>query len=80
MAKTAPSGRFSRYPAVSRGTTTKAVAPTPSTTTSSTPDLGDMTVSEVLEWVGDDETRRAEALASEQSGKQRKGVLDALGA
>jgi hypothetical protein len=76
MAKTKPSGRFSRYPAVNRDNTTKPVAKP----TSSSPDLADMTVAEVVEWVGDDPDRRATALAAEASGKQRKGVTDALGA
>lgn len=87
------SGRFSRYPAVNRdvpgGTATPVakVAAKPiaapvekvvDNPVDNSVDLSNMTVAEVLAWVGDDDTRRAEALAAEQSGKQRKSLLDAL--
>jgi hypothetical protein len=42
------------------------------------PDLGDMTVIEVLEWVGDDDDRRDAVLSAEQAGRRRKGVLNGL--
>jgi hypothetical protein len=38
----------------------------------------DGTVAEVLDWAGDDESRRAAALAVEKTGKNRKGIIDAL--
>lgn len=38
----------------------------------------DGTISEILEWVGDDENRRRVALQAEQIGKQRTTLLDAL--
>jgi hypothetical protein len=41
--------------------------------------IGDMTVAEVLEWVGEDEDRRVAALAAEESGRARKGLLKSLG-
>lgn len=41
--------------------------------------IGDMTVAEVLEWVGDDEDRRVAALAAEESGRARKSLLKSLG-
>ena len=42
------------------------------------PDLSEMTVPEVLEWVGDDEERRVAALSAEENGRDRKGVVNAL--
>jgi hypothetical protein len=41
-------------------------------------DVPDGTVADVLEWVGDDPDRANAALEAEESGKRRKGVLDAL--
>lgn len=41
-------------------------------------DPADLTVDEVLEWVGDDEDRRASALAAEEAGKARKTLVAAL--
>lgn len=42
-------------------------------------DVPDGTVAEVLDWAGDDPDRRTRALETEKRGKQRKGILDALG-
>lgn len=42
------------------------------------PDLSEMTVPEVLAWVGDDEERQAIALGIERDGRRRKGLLKAL--
>ena len=42
-------------------------------------DVPDGTVAEILEWAGDDPDRRTRALETERRGKQRKGILDALG-
>jgi hypothetical protein len=42
------------------------------------PALEDMTVAEVLEWVGDDDKRREAALAAEQDGRARKGLIKTL--
>jgi hypothetical protein len=69
MSKT--SGRFSRYPAVNRDGKQQ---PKPA----AGPDFAAMTIADVLEWVGDDEARRAEALAAEQAGKARSTLIDAL--
>ena len=43
-----------------------------------TVDLEAMTVNEVLHWAGDDAERRAFALDAELTGRNRKGVLNAL--
>jgi hypothetical protein len=67
------SGRFSRYPAVNR-----SVSKPTSKNTTATTDTSSMTVDEVIAWVGDDASRRAEALATEQAGKNRKSLLGAL--
>lgn len=84
------SGRFSRYPAVNRDggaapvakqvakPAAKPVAAPVDNPVDNSVALSDMTVAEVLAWVGDDDARRADALAAEQSGKQRKSLLDAL--
>lgn len=37
------------------------------------------TAAEVLAWVGNDEDRRAAALAAEHAGKQRKTLISSLG-
>ena len=76
MAKTYPSGRFSRYPAVNRDA---ASAPAPAPAANQVPDLTDLTIDEVLAWVGNDPARAAEAKTQETAGKQRKRLLEALG-
>jgi hypothetical protein len=43
-------------------------------------DAADLTVAEVLEWVGTDSVRKATALKSERNGKARKGLLATLSA
>ena len=43
-----------------------------------TVDLAEMTVTEVLAWVGDDPTRAHWARSEEAAGRNRKGVLSAL--
>jgi len=43
-------------------------------------DAADLTVAEVLEWVGTDSVRKAKALKSERKGKARKGLLATLSA
>ena len=45
-----------------------------------TVDLSEMTVTEVLEWVGDDESRRHWARSEEIAGRNRKGIVAAHGA
>ena len=42
------------------------------------PDLAEMTVAEVLGWVGDDDERRSAALAVELDGRARKGLIKTL--
>lgn len=65
-------GRFSRFPAVNREVNVD------------TSDIGggypvDGSVSEVLDWVGDDPDRALEALERElQRDKPRKGVVEVL--
>jgi hypothetical protein len=43
-------------------------------------DAADLTVAEVLEWVGTDSVRKAKALKSERKGKARKSLLATLSA
>jgi hypothetical protein len=81
MSKTVPSGRHSRFPAVNREGASRP-APQPQQTAapaeSQTPNFNDLTVREVLEWVGDDAARAATALAAERAGKNRKSLIDQL--
>ena len=42
-------------------------------------DVPEGSVAEVLAWAGDDLARRGAALAAERAGKNRKGIIDALG-
>ena len=83
MAKTYPSGRFSRYPAVNRDTAPSqpvvAPAPAPAPAAEQGPKVADLTIDEVLAWVGNDPARAAEAKTQETAGKQRKRLLEALG-
>lgn len=89
----ASSGRFSKYPKVNRSipaapasaadrlalASTPAPAPKPVVAAPvAVPALEDMTVAEVLEWVGDDDKRRQAALAAEQDGRARKGLIKTL--
>ena len=82
MPKTTTSGRYSRFPAVNRAAAAPATAPAPAVAPAPAaepaPDFAELTVAEVLEWAGDDAGRRAEALAAELAGKNRKSLVEAL--
>lgn len=43
------------------------------------PDFADMTIDEIVEWVGDDPERKEAALAGEAAGKGRKSLATRLG-
>lgn len=79
MAKTYPSGRFSRYPAVNRDAAPSQPVVAPAPAAEQGPKVADMTIDEVLAWVGNDPARAAEATTQETAGKQRKSLLEALG-
>ena len=82
-------GRHSRFPAVNREVGAGRAAPKVEAASEAPEveeapaeeaavDLADLTIDEVLDWVGDDEDRRAEALAAEEAGKGRKTLISAL--
>lgn len=71
--------RRDRYEEITDELPTTSSGPYPSTaTTVNVDDVPDGTVTEVLEWAGDDPDRQAAAVEAERQGKRRKGILQAF--